>query len=49
MNTSSPKILTLMVKRNDQVKEDEMGTACSTNGDIGGKSRQKETTRKTKT
>jgi hypothetical protein len=41
---------------NDQVKEDEMGRACSTNGgedaciyDIGGKSRRKETTGKTKT
>jgi hypothetical protein len=37
-------------------KEDEMGRACSTNGgeeeciqDIGGKSRRKETTGKTKT
>jgi hypothetical protein len=42
--------------QNDQVKEDEIGTACSTNGsedeciyDIGGKARMKETTRKTKT
>jgi hypothetical protein len=39
-----------------RVREDEMGTACSTNGgeaecisDIGGKSRRKETTVKTKT
>jgi hypothetical protein len=38
------------------VKEDEMGRACSTNGeeeeciyDIGGKARRYETTRKTKT
>jgi hypothetical protein len=38
------------------VKEDEMGRACSTNKgeekciyDIGGKSRRKETSRKTKT
>jgi hypothetical protein len=40
----------------DQVKEDEMGKACSTNGgdeeciqDVGGKARRKETTGKTKT
>jgi hypothetical protein len=39
---------------NDQVKEDVMDRACSTNGeeeciyDIGGKARRKETTRKTK-
>jgi hypothetical protein len=40
----------------DQVKEDEMGRASSTNGgekeciqDIGGKARRKETTGKTKT
>jgi hypothetical protein len=40
----------------DQVKEDEMGRACSDNGgeeecieDIGGKARRKETTGKTKT
>jgi hypothetical protein len=39
----------------DQVKEDDMDRACSTNGgeeeckyDIGGKARRKETTRKTK-
>jgi hypothetical protein len=39
----------------DQIKEDEMGRACSTNGrdeeciqDIGGNARRKETTRKTK-
>jgi hypothetical protein len=38
---------------NDQVKEDEMGRACSANGeeeecieDFGGKARRKETTRK---
>jgi hypothetical protein len=42
--------------QNDQVKEDEMGRACSTNReeaeciqDIGGKARRKETARKTKT
>jgi hypothetical protein len=41
---------------NDQVKEDEIGRACSTNGgeekcieDIGEKARRKETTGKTKT
>jgi hypothetical protein len=41
---------------NDQVKEDEMGRACGTNGveeeyiqNIGGKARRKETTRKRKT
>jgi hypothetical protein len=41
---------------NDRVKYDEMGRACSTNGgeeeciwDIGGNTRRKETTRKTKT
>jgi hypothetical protein len=40
---------------NDQVKENEMDMACSTNGDeacikdIGGKARRKEATRKTKT
>jgi hypothetical protein len=40
----------------DQVKEDEIGGACSTNGgeeeyiqDIGGKARRKGTTAKTKT
>jgi hypothetical protein len=40
---------------NDEVKNDEMGRICSTNGDeegriqyIGGKARRKETTRKTK-
>jgi hypothetical protein len=40
----------------DQVKENEVGRACSTNGgeeecieDIGGKSRRKETTVKTRT
>jgi hypothetical protein len=39
----------------DQVKEDDMGRACSTKGGeekriyvIGGKARKKETTRKTK-
>jgi hypothetical protein len=39
-----------------EVKEDEIGRACSTNGgdeecisDIGGKARRKETTSKTKT
>jgi hypothetical protein len=42
--------------RNDQVKVDEMGRACSTNRseeeciyDIGGKARRKKTTGKTKT
>jgi hypothetical protein len=41
--------------QNDQVKEDEMGRACSTNGgeeecmsDIGGKARRNETIKKTK-
>jgi hypothetical protein len=41
--------------KTDQVKEDEMGGACSTNGgdeeciqDIGRKARRKETIRKTK-
>jgi hypothetical protein len=44
-----------MYNYNDQVKEDEMGRACSTNGKkrkayrifVGGKARRKETTRKT--
>jgi hypothetical protein len=42
--------------QNYQVKEDEMGKACNTNGSeeecvkyIDGKARRKETTRKTKT
>jgi hypothetical protein len=44
-------ILLDLVNYNDQVKEDEMGRACSTNGgeeDTGGKVRWKETTGKTK-
>jgi hypothetical protein len=46
----------VLAKQNDQVKEDEMRRACSTNGgesdcieDIVGKARREETTRKTKT
>jgi hypothetical protein len=46
---SSPNIML-----NDQLKEDEMGRACSTHGgeeeciqDSSGKARKKETTRKT--
>jgi hypothetical protein len=42
--------------RNNEVEEDEMGGACSTNGKeeervkiVGGKARGKEATRKTKT
>jgi hypothetical protein len=42
--------------QNDQVKENEMGRTCSTNGgeeecieDFGRKARMKDTTRKTKT
>jgi hypothetical protein len=47
--------ITVLLNINDQVKEDEMGRACNTNGgedkcieDIGGKARRKETTRKNK-
>jgi hypothetical protein len=46
--------LVLFAKQNDEVKEDEMGMACSTHGgeeecteDFGGESGRKETTRKT--
>jgi hypothetical protein len=37
-----------MTFRKNDVKRDEMGRACSTRGeDFGGKTRKKETTRKT--
>jgi hypothetical protein len=45
--------LYFLPNKNDQIKEDEMGGTCSTNGeeewilDFGGKARRKETTRKT--
>jgi hypothetical protein len=45
----------MYIRNNDQVKNDEMGVACSRNGgqeeciqDIGGKARRRETTGKTK-
>jgi hypothetical protein len=48
-------MLNAKYNQNDQVKDDKIGMACSTNGgeeeciqDISGKARRKETTRNTK-
>jgi hypothetical protein len=54
-NEELHNILFAKYKQNDQVKENEMGMACSTSGeedciyDSDGKARRKETTRKIET